>query len=348
MIRKIAKFLKDEEVYVVGGAVRDRLLKRPLIDIDLVIDRKPDQMGRQIAKKFGGTAFPLDEKRGITRVVFSEDFYVDIALRQGPTFNADIDRRDFTINALSVPLQDWIKPAWKKKIMDRHHGLKDIKNKKITSLNGQVLKEDPLRLLRAIRIGAEVKFNINPKTLTFISQYKDAITQCAPERIREEMMKLFSTHPSFAYIKILEKTGLLEVLFPETKDLRKTAPKYYGKGGVMKHVMSSVDQFEKIQSTLKSWFPKNHKKISQYLNEPLGNYPRFAHLKWALLLHDIGKPDTAKIIKGRLRFFNHEHVGADKIPALATRYRWSNEQTNLYGKMVRNHMRPGNLANHTV
>lgn len=329
--------------HVVGGAVRDRLLNRPTLDFDVVVDKNPKKIADIIAKSFNGTAFPLDEERGIVRVALKSGIHADIAKIQGPTFEADIDRRDFTVNALSVPMEDWIKPNWKKFIIDRHKGIQHLSEQRIVPVSARIFKEDPLRLLRAFRISAELNFKLSPETLKMIARYKALIRKPAPERKRSEMLQIFATPNAYPTLLEMDKTGLLDKVFREAPRLRKTASAHYGKGGVLKHTLDSVRFFEEILRD-KSWFPGLHGKIAGYLNDLIAGQPRYAHCKWALLLHDIGKPDTMKMMKGRLRFFEHEQVGADKVAKIANQFRWSSDEVSKYSRLVRNHMRPGNLA----
>ncbi len=346
LLQTVKDILSTTEAFVVGGAVRNRLLNRPILDFDIILPKDPSLYAKAMAEKLGGSFFPLDVERGVIRVSLSDGFHFDLAQRQGEFWADDLDRRDFSINALAVPMEHWAKRSWEKHLWDRHNGLMDLKKKQMNAISKRVFQEDPLRLLRAFRIGGELGFTLSKDTLALIKKNGRLIKKSAPERIREEMLKIFSLPNSYETLMVLEQSGLLDVLLPEMKALRKTAPAYYGKGGVLTHILESIDCFEFVLNTLNLRFPKTHAKIKTYVSETKGGYPRLAHLKWALLLHDIGKAATAKKIGGRLRFFEHEHAGANRIPVIAPRFRWSNEETASYARLVRNHMRPGNLATH--
>jgi len=346
ILSKIPGILPEQETYVVGGAVRDRILGRPITDVDLLLEKNPAQWGMILAEKLEGTAFPLDIERGITRITIPGNLHLDLAKRQGPSLEADLDRRDFTANALAVPLADWLKPRWKNSVIDRQGGRKDLEKKIIRAVSNNIYKDDPLRLLRTFRIAAELGFSIPNQTLNLVRKNKARLKDSAPERIREEILKILSTPESYPYFLLMEKTGLLGVFYPETQKLKKIAPQYYGRGGVLTHTLEGLAHFESIQKDISNWFPKHSAKIKEYLSELSGDYPRFAQLKWALLLHDIGKAKTGKIIDGRLRFFDHEHRGAKLVEKLAGRYRWSNSESSSFARLIRNHMRPGNLATH--
>lgn len=333
------------DAHVVGGAVRDRLLGRPVIDVDIAVHADAGKAAAKIAATLKGRSFPLHADLDIFRVV-ADGFHVDVARFQGKDLAADLDRRDLTINALAVPVSEWFRPAWKKKIVDRHGGLSDLAKGRLVPVSPKIFREDPLRLLRVFRIAAELGLAVPAATLKLVTTHRRLILKPAAERAREELLKMFGTPNAHKALVAMDKSGLLDVLFPPAVPLRRTAPDYYGKGGVLKHTLDSVKCFEGIVETLSGWFPGTHKKIRAYLDDVITGHPRVAHCKWALLLHDIGKPKTARMIDGRLRFFEHEHVGADMVAKLSPRYRWSSEETTRYARLVRNHMRPGNLATH--
>ncbi|MCG3203378.1 MAG: CCA-adding enzyme [Elusimicrobia bacterium] len=330
-------------IHVVGGAVRNRLLGRPILDIDFTLPVNPQPLAEKVAQNLGGTCFTMDMERGIVRVALKNGVHLDFVKWQGKTLAEDLDRRDFSLNAMAVPLGHWITPQWKNHIIDRHNGLSALNKRLMHPLSSRVFKEDPLRLLRIFRIAAELKFNISPGTLRLIKSYAPLIKRPAPERKREEILRLFSTPNAHAQLVLMEKTGLLDEIFPEAKSLRKTAPKHYGKGGVLKHTLDSIKCFEEILAD-PSWFRGFNDKLKTVLNEKISGHPRMAHCKWGLLLHDIGKPETMKVLKGRLRFFQHEHVGAAKVKKMTPRFRWSSNEVNRYENYVRHHMRAGSLA----
>jgi tRNA nucleotidyltransferase/poly(A) polymerase len=170
---------------VVGGAVRDRLLKRATPDIDLVVPRSPDLIAADIAETLGGTAFVMDAERGITRVTLRGGGQNDVAAFQGETLEADLDRRDFAVNALAVPFDRWTTRAWKNAIVDRHGGAADAVKKRLSAVSPHVFKEDPLRLLRAFRLGAELGFSIPGGTMRLVKRDRRLLKKSAPERVRE-------------------------------------------------------------------------------------------------------------------------------------------------------------------
>jgi len=345
---KIYRQLQSIPLWVVGGSVRDRYLNRKTNDVDLITPTNAQSVAHRIARKIKGKSFCLDSERHVYRLVLADKSQIDLAQFQGTTLEHDLDRRDFTINALALPLADWIHPQWKNRILDRHKGLADLKKKRLHSISNTGFKEDPLRMLRAFRLASDLHFRISPETLKQVKRNRATLKRVAPERIREEVLKFFSNSSSYVYLKQMEQCGLLDILFPEAKSLRKTGKAYYGAGGVLKHSLDSVNQLEQVINHRSRWFPRHHKKIALYLHTVTSGFTRLAHLKWTTLLHDVGKPKTAKIIKGRLRFFDHEYVGASMVLDMADRYRWSTEEKNRHANFVRHHMRTGNLASHKI
>jgi tRNA nucleotidyltransferase/poly(A) polymerase len=340
----IPALLKKPGAFVVGGAVRDRLLARVYSDIDVIVPENPAALSKKIAAATGGSAFALDEERGIHRITMTDGSTLDIAREQGGSLENDLDRRDFTINALAVPAELWDTPRWKSAIVDRHDGRAHLRARRIVAVSKNIWKDDPLRLLRAFRVAAETGFAIAPETLKQIALHKSKIKKPAPERKRDELLRLFDVPDAHRLLVLMEESGLLDEIFPPAKPLRATAVKHYGRGGVLKHTLDSVRCFEDILRD-GSWFRGLNSKIRAYLDERVAGYSRRAHCKWGLLLHDIGKPDTMSYDEtGRLRFFEHEFVGEKKIPAMAKRFRWSAAETTRYAGYVRHHMRPGNLA----
>lgn len=345
-LSSLVRLAKGKEIFVVGGSVRDRFLKRPVWDLDLSMPVQPKPFAKTIAAGLKGKEFALDEEREVHRVVLPSGVQIDCSRYQGGSFESDLRRRDFSVNALAIPLMKWNQKNWADAVIDRVRGTADLRKKRLRALSSAVFKEDPLRILRAFRIAAELNFQIDQPTRRWIRRHRRLALLPAAERVREEILRLFSTPESHRRLFEMEKAGVLDVLFPESKRLRRCAHRYYGKGGVLTHSLETVQMLENVVQNLKTWFPLCAKKIAAHLEEPINCRPRIAHLKWAALIHDIGKPETAEIREGRLRFFEHEHKGADRVPDLGRRYRWSMDETRRTERLVRHHMRIGNLATH--
>ena len=340
------------EAYLVGGALRDAVLKKPFLDIDLAVPPSPDFPARtqRLARALDASCFPLDEENQVYRLAARKApfFQLDIAPFQGGTLDADLRRRDFTVNALALKLERGtalaqnaktgaftLRPE-RNKIIDLCGGLKDASAGKISPASEAVFREDPLRLLRAFRIAAGVIANPRPAALKAIKAQAGLISKSAPERVREEILRLLESPESHRWLALLHKAGLLCAVFPELAAQETCAVVYYGKGGVLKHTLRVVERLDQFCANLPAYLPE-HKKIS-------GLLPAARTLKFAALLHDVAKPPKAALVKGRLRFFGHEECGAAMAEAIMERLRFSREDSRLVSKIIGTHLRPGNLA----
>jgi tRNA nucleotidyltransferase/poly(A) polymerase len=262
-------------------------------------------------------------------------------------------------------------------IIDPFGGQKDLERGIIRAVSERAFAEDPIRLLRAFRFAAQFGFKIEKRTHLWISRATSEIslpprwgkdrmgvtssTEAPPtlalphkgggddhrvrvlggaaaERIREELLKLMKTTRAAEALRAMDSCGLLSDIFPEIEACRRTAIRYYGRGGVLRHCLEAVENLE--------WILRQpaKKEVSAYLQERMGGYPLQAWLKLAVFLHDLGKPSTAKLIRRRLRFFEHEHAGAAQIGPIGRRLRLSRQEIQTLTLWVRNHMRLGNLA----
>ena len=228
-----AKML-PQTVYLVGGSVRDALLKRKTeyLDLDFIILEQAVNIARNIAKKYQAGFVVLDEERKIARVVF-KGTTVDFAEIEGNSLEEDLWRRDFTINAIAYnPFTD--------ELIDLFNALKDLQDGIIKMVKFANLKEDPLRLLRAYRQAAQLGFVISPETQTTIREFAPLLTQVAAERVQTELGYLLSHPQGMIWIEKAWKNGLLSDYFPTaTENL-----------GIGKKVEIVVEQLEKIWSNL--------------------------------------------------------------------------------------------------
>jgi tRNA nucleotidyltransferase/poly(A) polymerase len=332
-------------LWLVGGFLRDALLNRSLADVDLAVKGDSLSLARKFAAKIKAKAFPLDEERGVYRVVAAGKTF-DFAALQGGSIEKDLARRDFTVNAMALPLEAYPASGLKKGLLDPFGGLKDLKARKIRLVAEKALPDDPLRLLRAVRLSAELDFSLESKTAASLQKHAKRILKVSPERVRDELMKTLVTPRGADAFRFLDKVGILTLLLPEAESMRATGHDYYGKEGVLGHSLDAMESFEKVMAGLAWLFPKFHKPLDEHLREPLSGYPRYALLKLGELLHDVGKPATAKKGEdGRLHFYSHEHAGADAARRFGKAWRLSGVEAKSLTRLVRGHMRPGSLGN---
>lgn len=354
ILRKIAP-----DAYYVGGVVRDSLLRRACGDIDLALPKqRVKPVALALARKLNAAVFEMDEQFGVWRLVtHRENLQIDLTAFQGKNLKEDLLRRDFTFNALAYPVAApltmrlqlvkgqkacvQLKHLQRKFLIDYKNGVADLAARQIKLTNPRVFQEDPLRMLRALRHAAEFKFTISPSVIRQMKKDAPLIVQSAGERVQEELTRMMRTARAYPCILLMEKTGLLDALFPEMTPQRDCAACYYGKGGVLKHTLDCFKREEWLLEHLQKAFPKHHKKIAKFVSDP-------ALFKMAVLLHDVAKPSTAKMKEGRLRFFYHEQKGATLARQILNRLHYSKADNRLICAMIGEHLRPSNLASNGV
>lgn len=319
--------------YVVGGYVRDRLLARPSKDMDIVCIGSGIQLAKGLASKLKpiprvtvysrfGTAMLKYHDMEIEFVGARKESYRHDSRKptvESGTLEDDQNRRDFTINALAVSLNE----AEFGMIIDPFNGLQHLEEKCIkTPLEpDKTFSDDPLRMMRAIRFATQLNFKIDLETLTSIDRNKNRIHIISKERISTELNKIIlSPKPSIGF-KLLEQTGLLQIILPELQAL---------KGVEIKDGLGHKDNFYHTLKVLDNAAEKTDD----------------LWLRWSSLLHDIGKAPTKKF-EGEQgwTFHGHEAVGAYMVPKIFQRLRLPTDQKMKYvQKVVRLHMRPINLT----
>jgi tRNA nucleotidyltransferase/poly(A) polymerase len=201
------------EVYLVGGTIRDWLLGRESRDLDFAVARDSLCLARGLADYLTGSFVPLDRRRGIARVVCYEGekaTYVDLTLFQGQTLSQDLMSRDFTINAMALPMG-----ARESRLLDPHNGQEDLQQRLIRAVTRCVFVDDPLRLLRAVRLAAELEFTIEPQTEALMGRHAHLIHLSAKERIRYELVRILRTAHAPYWAQFLMDTGLLVAVLPQ-------------------------------------------------------------------------------------------------------------------------------------
>jgi len=327
----------QQETYVIGGFVRDLILNRQSPDIDIVTIGSGIHLAEMVAKRLGpniqvsvfknfGTAMlkyqTLEvEFVGARKESYNEDSRKPIV--EDGTLEEDQNRRDFTINALAICLNS----NRFGELIDPFGGIQDIENKILrTPLEpGITFSDDPLRMMRAIRFASQLGFTIEAKTLEAISLNKKRINIISQERIGEELNKIIlSSKPSVGF-KLLERTGLLELIFPEL---------YRMKGREEVNGIGHKDNFFHTLEVLDRIAPNTNN----------------LWLRWAALLHDIAKPATKKYSPQLgWTFHSHNFVGAKMVPALFKKMKFPlNEKMKYVQKIVELHMRPIVLSEEEV
>lgn len=191
--------LAGEDAWIVGGAVRDELLGRPVLDLDIAC-REPERAARAYGQRTRGAVFPLSAQHGGWRVAFRDGTTVDFTPVHGGSIESDLSTRDFTVNAIAVPLEGG-------DAVDPHGGRDDIARRLLRVVSPRVFDDDPLRLLRAVRLEDELGFALDPESERLVRERAPLVARPAGERIFDELVRL-----SAAGFGRLEELGLLEPL----------------------------------------------------------------------------------------------------------------------------------------
>lgn len=349
VLKRVAS-LRPAPVWLVGGAIRDAALGVAAGDLDLACSDARG-LAMLVAKTWKGSLVPLDEQNGVYRVVpapgtFKTLTQIDIAEIQGGSIEKDLERRDFTLNAVALPLSDKLvaepaPSAW----LDPRGGLADAAAGVLRASGEAPFKEDPLRLLRAFRIAAQFGLTIEEGTLRAIRRQRQLIRRPAPERIQAELTALLAVPGASDWLMRLDECELLTTLFEELEPARRCAEVYYGPGGVLKHSLEVCARLDFLLDRFAEVYPALAKPFAAHMAERSApGAPHRATLMLGALLHDVAKPETAKRVGGRLRFFEHDTIGAARATDILKRLRFSRERMDCVAALVRHHLRPGHLA----
>lgn len=344
IIQDIAKE-KKTTIYLVGGFLRDFLLQRKSLDFDFAVSRRAVAFARLFARRIRGAFVLLDPEHGCARVVKKDTgatWVYDFADFRTPTLKGDIAHRDFTINTFSLPLNK-LSPRMEidDLLEDLKGGRKDLRARRIRMVATKAFREDPLRLLRAFSLQAQLDFRIEPKTLAQIKKDRELIRNVSAERIREELFKILESEQAARNLKAMDRIGLLEKIIPQVTVMYHVRQGTYHHLDVWPHSLETIVQMEKLLPSLQA-----NEDIRHYLEEPLGGlHSRWALMKLAALLHDVGKPESLRRDKGRVSFHGHERVGKGIARNVAGFLKLSTKQRFALQDMVLWHLRPGYLSN---
>lgn len=306
----------DNDIYLVGGAVRDFLMGKYTNDRDLlVLDEDAREFSLKISEHFNATFVPLDEVNKIYRIVLPDKInYLDITNPLENSLEKDLKRRDLTINAIAVNIRT-------AEIVDVTDGCVDLENKIIKLISEKNFYDDPLRLLRVFRFQAQTGFDIDAATFSTVEKFRDLITKPAVERINYEIMHLFSGKFSSEALIKMDEAGLLEKIFPIINELKQVTPNSHHHLRLFEHCLETSRRIGEIYDTSSNEVKEHLERID------FGGYSRLAHLKLAGFLHDIGKFSTWTIEEdtGRHRFIKHDDVGAKMVCGILKKLAFSNK-----------------------
>jgi poly(A) polymerase/tRNA nucleotidyltransferase (CCA-adding enzyme) len=352
LLTQLSQFMQAHGVdaWIVGGAARDLRLGRPPHDLDLAVDGDALALARTLADTLGGAFVPLDEAHNTGRVVLlgPAPFTIDLARLRGPTIEADLWRRDFTINAIAQTFSGiWIDPTG---------GSADLAARIVRPCSPQSLADDPLRALRVARLGAQLGFGAAPELTAQIRAVAPQLPMIAAERVRDELLRLLDTPAAAPWLRYLDSTTVLTTIIPELEPSRLCEQPRVHFLPVLAHVLEAVAALEWILTGVGTpaavrahpHLQRTLPYAAEYaalLNTPRSHTSsRTALLKLAVLLHDNAKPQTkVRHPDGSVTFYGHQELGAEVAVQIGKRLRLGRNDIGYVAQIVREHMRPGQL-----
>ncbi|HET9908540.1 MAG TPA: HD domain-containing protein, partial [Anaerolineales bacterium] len=354
-VDRVSEILLHQEIYLVGGAVRDMMLNRLSHDLDFALPSNGISTARRVANALKADFMALDEERDTGRVLVSEAdgdrTFLDFATYRGANLEEDLRARDFTINAIAYDVRS-------KTLLDPLNGTADLRLKLIRACSQTSISDDPVRILRAVRQAAAFSFKIELATRKSMKQAAHLLPNISPERKRDELFKILEGPKPDASIRALEMLGVFPHLLPELSALKGVEQSSHHVYDVWEHTLKVLGYLEEIITTLgiKQAPPEEIDPFGALLIQHLGKYKeRFtAHFEkllntdrsvravlfFAALYHDVEKPATRSVDEtGRIRFFEHEIKGAEVTSKRAQSFNLSNDEVERVKKIVKNHMR---------
>jgi poly(A) polymerase len=332
--------------WLVGGALRDRLLGRLTSDYDVVLapESSPQAVARALRRATGGFAFELSETFGAWRVVARDRrWQVDLMPLDGETIENDLARRDLTINAIAQPLGDAAD------LVDPHHGVQDLHARRLRMVSEHAFADDPLRTLRLARLACELDFTVESGTLHSARVGAPRLSEVAPERIFAELVRVVRTNRALDGLEVMHEAGVTAVILPELEALRGVQQSRFHHLDVFEHTRAVLAEAIKLEHDPGLLFDEHGPALKALLLQPLANeLSRADGLRFGALLHDIAKPRTRAVTDtGRITFMGHDEAGAAMAAAILRRLRSSERLAEHVAALTRHHLRLGFLVHQT-
>jgi len=370
--------LADQRAWLVGGAIRDRVLGRSTLDVDVVVDGNPGEAARSIARAAGRAAcFALSEEFGAWRVTARDSSWqVDVEPLRGGSLEADLALRDFTVNAIAEPLAGG-------QPIDPLGGLDDLAAGRLRMAGARAFADDPLRVLRLVRVAVELGLKPDTEALHAAAEHVDALARCSAERVFIELRRIIAARDALNGLGLMGELGATAVVLPELEALRGVEQNRFHHADVYGHTLEvlarTIALTEEVQAggghaavagggvssagrstdvdpdldadrnagALRAVIGDDRAELSALLQEPLADQmSRAEALRWGALLHDAAKPLTRGVrpVDGRVTFIGHDERGAALAREVLTRLRASERLRAHVAGLVRHHLRLGFLV----
>lgn len=348
LLKRVHAFAAQRKIclYMVGGVLRDIYLRRERKDpdMDFCVSSGAVKFGRSLAKHLSAGFVVLDETHGCCRVVIRGEnaaYTLDISDFRGDCLEEDLRLRDFTVNTLCIKLSDLVASgAPSVRLIDIHGAVGDIRRKRFSIMYPRAFDDDPVRILRAFCLKNVYGLTPSPDILRLISRKKNLIKKVSGERIRDELFKILACPSVYAGLSDLDAYGILEMIFPEIKPMKKALTAGKTRIDVWKH---SLDTVRELGCLIKRIC--NRGGVAPYISRTLSGGRSVRPLLFlAAMLHDAGKPETYRFSGGKVSFYGHERSGSRKVADICSRLKLSNEEARAARRITFLHLRPGYLA----
>jgi putative nucleotidyltransferase with HDIG domain len=342
--------LAGTRAWLVGGAVRDRLLGRQTVDVDIVVDGDPGEAARSLARAARGAAsFALSEEFGSWRVVARGGAWqVDVEPLRGTSIEDDLGLRDFTLNSVAEPLAGGTP-------VDPLGGIADLQAKRLRMSGPAAFEQDPLRVLRLVRLAVELDLEVESETERHAGASAGGLSRVSAERVFMELRRIVAAASARRGLEMMDSLGAMAVVLPELDELRGVEQNRFHHRDVYGHTLEVFDRVVELTSAadaagttpqLDATIGEYRERLDALLAEPLADeLTRGDALRWGALFHDAAKPLTREARPdGGVTFYGHDVRGAELTRMVLARLRASERLRAHVAALVRNHLRLGFLV----
>jgi poly(A) polymerase len=340
----LAALADGPSAWLVGGGLRDALMGRPVADVDLAVRGDAAPVAARLARAYRADRFRLSRVFGAWRVSGGDlPFQVDITPLQGPDLAEDLSRRDFTVNALALPV------SADGDLVDPHGGLGDLREGCLRQVSDRALAADPVRLLRLARFAEQLGFSIDADTASRARATAGVLWEAPGERLMDELGRIVSLPSADRAVRALDALGVLGALVPELEHCRGVDQSDYHHLDVLGHTLEVVEHAVALAADPEPVFRSRAPRVAEVLTRPLADgLTAREGLILAAILHDMAKAATrAEQPGGRITFMGHDTLGAEMSEALMRRLRTSSRLREMVALLIRMHLPLGFLVHRT-
>jgi putative nucleotidyltransferase with HDIG domain len=313
---------------------------RPVEDIDIVVPEGAEGAARELARFCGGHVFPLSERFGAWRVIARDrSWQADVTPVRGDGLEADLALRDFTVNAMALPL------GREGPLLDPFAGSTDIAARVLRVVGERSYRDDPLRTLRMPRLACELGFEVEHETGRLAAESASEIHRSAAERVFYELRRLISCDGVMRGLELMDEAGLVAQVLPELEALKGVEQNPYHHLDVWGHTLSVLEELVALERDLERVFGDGADAVRAELERPLADgLSRREALRLGALLHDAGKPGTRRVMNERVMFIGHDELGATIATNVCRRLHASADLAAFVAALARHHLRLGFLV----